>query len=73
MYSSKKAYIVTPHLNSLTETVLMRGDNICFYAKIRKIIPKLSLLPVLIWSSEEESVKHYLFRQTLYANSVNLQ
>ena len=39
------------------ETVLMRGHNVCFYAKIWKIIPKLSLLPLLIWSTEVGIVK----------------
>ena len=27
--------------------------NICFYGKIRKIIPKLFLLPLLIWSTDD--------------------
>ena len=30
----------------------MRGHNVCFNGKIRKIIPKLSLLPLLIWSTD---------------------
>ena len=29
----------------------MMGHNICFYGKIGIIIPKLYLLPILIWSS----------------------
>ena len=29
----------------------MRGHKVCFNGKIRKIIPKLSLLPLLIWST----------------------
>ena len=29
----------------------MRGHNICFNGKIRKITPKLSPLPLLIWST----------------------
>ena len=28
----------------------MKGHNVCFYAKIREIFIKLSLLPLLIWS-----------------------
>ena len=28
----------------------MRGHNICLNEKIRKIIPKISLLPILVWS-----------------------
>ena len=39
-----KTYVVTPHLNRLNETVQMRGHNICFRSKIRKIIIKYSLL-----------------------------
>ena len=30
----------------------MRGQNVCFYGKIRKIIPKLSSILLLIWSSD---------------------
>ena len=29
----------------------MRGQNVCFYLKIRKIFPKLFMLPLLIWST----------------------
>ena len=29
----------------------MVGHNLCFYVKLWKIIPKLSLLPLLIWST----------------------
>ena len=45
-------HVVNPHLNRLSETVLMRGHNLRFYGEIWKIIPKISLLPLLIWSSE---------------------
>ena len=31
--------------------VLSRGHNICFYGKIRIIIPKIFLLPPLIWNT----------------------
>ena len=34
----------------------MMGHNICFKAAIWKIIPKLSLLPLLIWSTENDSL-----------------
>ena len=44
-------HVVTPHHNCLNETVLMIGHIICFSGKIRKTIPKLSLLPLLICSS----------------------
>ena len=30
----------------------MRGHNVCFYKAIRKIIPKLSLLRLLIWTAD---------------------
>ena len=43
IYFSTKSYIVTPHWNRLTETVLVRGHNICLNGKIRIIIHKLSL------------------------------
>ena len=36
----------------LGKTVLMRGHKICFCREILKIIPKLSLLPLLIWSTQ---------------------
>ena len=29
----------------------MRGHNICFYGKINKFVPKLSILTLLIWST----------------------
>ena len=48
---STKTYVVTPHKNRLNETVLMTGHNICFYGEIWLIIPKLSLLPLLNWST----------------------
>ena len=43
---------MTPHLDYLGETVLMIGPNMCFKGIIWKIVPKLSLLP-LIWSAAE--------------------
>ena len=46
-----QTHIVTPHLNRLTEMVQMRGHKVCLNGKIRKIISKLSLLPLLIWST----------------------
>ena len=47
-----KTYVVTHHKNRLGETVLMMGHKICFYGDIWQIIPKLSLLPLLIWSTD---------------------
>ena len=29
---------MTPHLNRLVETAQMRGENICFYAELTKLI-----------------------------------
>ena len=46
-YFSSKPYVVTPHLNRLAETVQMRGHNICFYAKLTKIIPNYHQIPPL--------------------------
>ena len=40
-----KTYVVTPHLNRLSKTVLMMDHYIRLKEKIWKIIPKLSLLP----------------------------
>ena len=50
-YCSTKTYVMTPHKNHLDQMVLMMGHKICFYGKISTIIPKLSLLALLIWSS----------------------
>ena len=59
-----KIYVVTPNKNRLGETVLLRGHNLCFYGKIRKIIPKLSLLLLLIhmWQLQLKLVTHVLIR-----------
>ena len=35
---SLKPYVVTPHLNYLDKMVQMRGQVICFYAELTKII-----------------------------------
>ena len=43
-----KPYVVTPHLNRLNETVQMRGQNICFYAELTKIVPYYQQLLLLI-------------------------
>ena len=40
---------MTPRLD---ETVLYRGHNVWFYGARKKIIPKLSLLSPLIWTSD---------------------
>ena len=50
-YFSTKTYVVTPHKKRLGETVLMMGHKIGFYGEIWLIIPKLPLLPLLIWST----------------------
>ena len=52
LYFSMKTYVVTPHQNRLDETVLMMGHKICFYGELWLLIPKLSLLPLLIWSTD---------------------
>ena len=36
----------------LSQTVLMMGHKNVFYGEIWLLIPKLSLLPLLIWSTE---------------------
>ena len=45
-----KPYGVTSHLNHLVEMVQMRGHNICFYAKLTKIIPNYYQIFLLIYS-----------------------
>ena len=42
-------YVVTPHLNRLGKKILVMGRDMSFKGVIWKIIPKLSLLPILIW------------------------
>ena len=41
---------MTAILNRLVKTV-HEGHNVCFNGKIKKIIPKLFLLLLLIWST----------------------
>ena len=48
----QKTYVVTPHYNHLDKTVIMMGHKTCFYGEISLIIPKLSLLPPFIWSTD---------------------
>ena len=43
-YFSLKPYVMTPHLICLTETVKMRGHNICFYGELSLIMTKYCLL-----------------------------
>ena len=47
-----KTYVVTPHKNRLSETVLMMGHKICFYGEKWLITPKFSLLPLLNWNTD---------------------
>ena len=53
---SMKTYVVAPQ-NRLNETVLMRVTKYVFAVKIWIIIPKLSLLSLLIWSTAANSSK----------------
>ena len=50
-YFSTKTHVVTPHQNCVNETFLMMDNKICFHEEIWLIIPKSSLLPLLIWST----------------------
>ena len=52
--------IRTSHKNCLSERVLMMSHNICFKGVMWKIIPMLSLLPLLIWNTEKDFRQHYL-------------
>ena len=54
---SQRNHFVTPHQNRLDETVLMMGLKICFNGKIWRIIPKLSQIPILIWSTGQKNKK----------------
>ena len=46
----------------------------CFYGKIGKIIPKLSLLPLHIWSTAYRNVVHVLcYRTILYVQLTQQQ
>ena len=49
-----KTYVVTHHKNRLVEIVLTMGPKIRFNGERWIIIPKLSQLPLLIWSTEHE-------------------
>ena len=44
--------------NRLFEMILIMGHKICFYGEIRLIIPKFSLLPLLIWSTDDSIFVH---------------
>ena len=47
----------------------MRGHNICFTEEILKIIPKLSLLLLLIWSPESLlSIKYFVLKLAFSGN-----
>ena len=48
--NSEIIFLISQRKHGLGKTVLMRGHNICFNGEILKIIPKLSLLFLLIWS-----------------------
>ena len=50
-YVWTKNIIVASHLNCLAKAVVIRGHNVSLYGDILRIIPKLSLLPLLIWCS----------------------
>ena len=45
-------HVVTTYYNALGKAVLMSHYNICFSGEIVKIIPKSSLLPILILSND---------------------
>ena len=51
-----------PLIRTVSMTVLMMGHKICFYGEILLIIPKLSLLPLLMWSTAWCIVNHSWFQ-----------
>ena len=66
---------MTPHLNRLDETVLTMGHKICFYGIIWIIISKLSLLPLLIWSTEmlmKWKTKDYQTASAVYITGISI-
>ena len=53
----------------------MMGHNICFHGEIWLIITKLSLLPLLIWSTiatEPKSVVIILLKDLLFMHKVEI-
>ena len=50
----------------------MIGHNKCFKGVIWKIIPKLSLLPLLIWSTESSVIKGRFQLFQMDRNSANV-
>ena len=46
---------MTPHLNRLDETVLIKSQSLGFQGEIWILIPKLSFLPLLIWNIDFRS------------------
>ena len=55
-----KTCFMASHSNRRAETVLMMGHNIYFKGVIGKIIPKLSRLPLLIWSTAYILIEYVL-------------
>ena len=70
-YFSTKTYVVTPHQNRLDETVLMMGHKICSRGEIWIIIHKLSLLPILIWSTVKYTLSKTLPSRGVTSNNNN--
>ena len=62
-----KTYVVTSQKNRLSEMVLMMGHNIRLKKKSEKIISKLFILPVLIWSTDVCVLLHYLQGKQLWS------
>ena len=48
----------------------MMGHKVCFYGEILLIIPKLSLLPLLIWSNDYIDV--VAFSESAFLFDMNL-
>ena len=61
-----KTYVVTPQQKRHDETVLKMGHKICFSEEIWLIIPKLFLLPLLIWSTVSTLLRYPFFLTNLW-------
>ena len=50
----------------------MMGHKICFYGEIWRIIPKLSLLPLLIWSTGKK-ILDFMISGSLFGHLILVQ
>ena len=58
-----KTYFETPHDNHLSKTVQMRCHDVCFYRKIRSIIPNFYPFYIMQHCIEDSHICYHLHRQ----------